>query len=228
MIDRTDGDLVAERPGRSRILHRHGIDFCCQGARTLGEACDGSRVAVEAVLGEFAAEVAQPAAKVPNPAALPLHELCAYIVETHHGYLRRELPRLRTMAQQVAAVHGRHTPSLIEVSNVYMALADELASHVLKEENILFPAIVAMSCGESCFMPLDGPITCMLHEHDDAGHGLARLRELTNGFEPPADACNTYRALFAGLLELEDDLHRHIHLENSVVFPQAQAMVTRA
>ena len=93
MIDRTVGELVAERPGRSRILQRHGIDFCCQGARTLDEACDGSRVAVEAVLGEFAAEVAQPAAKVPNPAALPLHELCAYIVETHHGYLRRELPR---------------------------------------------------------------------------------------------------------------------------------------
>ncbi|MEI6655989.1 MAG: iron-sulfur cluster repair di-iron protein [Verrucomicrobiota bacterium] len=225
MAERTVGELVAQRPGRSRIFQRHGIDFCCQGGRTLGEACDGRGVAVEAVLGELAAELAEPADKLQNPAQLPLHELCAYIIETHHGYLRRELPRLRTMAQRVADVHGGHTPSLIEVASVCMTLADELASHVLKEENILFPAIVAMSSGQSCSMPLDGPIACMLHEHEEAGQALARLRELTNGFHAPAAACNTYRALFAGLLELEDDLHHHIHLENSVVFPQAQAMV---
>ena len=225
MIDRTVGELVAERPGRSRIFHRHGIDYCCQGGRTLGVACEAKHVAVETVIGELAAELAEPAGELQNPAELPLHDLCAYIVETHHGYLRRELPRLRSMAQRVADVHGGHTPSLLEVAKVCMAMADELASHVLKEEQILFPAIVAMSCGDSRPMPLDEPIACMLHEHDEAGLALARLRELTNGFEAPADACNTYRALFAGLLELEDDLHRHIHLENSVVFPQALAMV---
>lgn len=227
MIERTVGELVAERPARSRIFETHGIDFCCQGGRTLADACERKRVAVEVVLGALAAEAVGPTDNLANPAQLPVDELCVYIVEMHHGYLRRELPRLRTMAQRVADVHGGHTPSLLEVAAVFIAMADELASHVLKEEQILFPAIAAMCCGESPPMPLDGPIACMLHEHDDAGQTLARLRELTNGFQAPAEACNTYRALFAGLLELEDDLHRHIHLENSVVFPQAQAMVAR-
>lgn len=225
LIDRTVGELVAERPGRSRIFETHGIDFCCQGGRTLAQACERKGVAVDDVLAGLAAEAAGPTDHLANPAELPLPELCAYIVEAHHGYLRRELPRLRTMALRVAEVHGGHSPSLLEISRIYLAMADELASHILKEEQILFPAITGLCRGDSAFMPLDGPIACMLHEHDDAGQALARLRELTNGFQAPAEACNTYRALFAGLLELEEDLHRHIHLENSVVFPQAQAMV---
>ena len=158
-----------------------------------------------------------------NPALLPPVELAGYIVETHHTYLRSELPRLHAMTRRVAQVHGGHTPSLVEVDEVFGAMADELAGHMMKEEQILFPAIAAMSQG-GAVMPLDGPIACMLHEHDDAGAALSRMRELTNGFTPPAEACNTYRALFAGLLELEDDLHRHIHLENSVLFPAALAM----
>lgn len=88
---------------------------------------------------------------------------------------------------------------------------------------MLFPAIRSAAAGEAV-MPLDGPINCMLHEHDDAGAALARLRELTAGYQPPPEACNTYRALFAGLADLEEDLHRHIHLENSVLFPAARTM----
>ncbi len=95
---------------------------------------------------------------------------------------------------------------------------------MMKEEQILFPAVSAMSRGESGSVQLDGPIACMIHEHDDAGQALGRLHELTSGFKPPADACNTYRALFAGLADLEEDLHRHIHLENSVLFPAAQKL----
>jgi regulator of cell morphogenesis and NO signaling len=94
----------------------------------------------------------------------------------------------------------------------------------MKEEEILFPAIVEMVENGATSLPVDGPIACMLHEHDDAGNALSRLRELTHGFTPPPEACNTYRALFVGLAELEDDLHRHIHLENSVLFPAALAM----
>ena len=130
------------------------------------------------------------------------------------------------MAARVAQVHGGHTPSLVEVYEVFSGMAAELAEHMMKEEQVLFPAISTMVLGESAPMPLDGPIACMLHEHDDAGEALARLRELTNGFTPPPEACNTYRALFAGLAELEEDLHVHIHLENSVLFPAARALET--
>jgi len=128
------------------------------------------------------------------------------------------------MSERVAHVHGGHTPSLLEVFQVYCGLEEELTSHMMKEEQILFPAVSAMSRGKSGPAQLDGPIACMIREHDDAGQALGRLHELTGGFEPPADACNTYRALFAGLADLEEDLHRHIHLENSVLFPAAQKL----
>jgi regulator of cell morphogenesis and NO signaling len=108
----------------------------------------------------------------------------------------------------------------VEVFEVFCAMADELDGHMMKEEQILFPAIQALFAG-GMVMPLDGPVACMLQEHEDAGAALARMRELTHGFTPPSEACNTYRALFAALAELEKDLHAHIHLENSVLFPQA-------
>ena len=171
------------------------------------------------------AELADKAAPGFNPAELPAHELVEYIVEVHHEFLREELPRLHVMAERVAKVHGAHTPSLVEVFTTYIEVEAELTSHMAKEEQILFPAVSAMSRGEGKPVSLDGPIHCMIHEHDEVGNALAVLRELTGGFRPPVEACNTYRALFAGLEDLEADLHRHIHLENSVLFPAAQALM---
>jgi regulator of cell morphogenesis and NO signaling len=224
LLQRTVGELVAERPGRSRVFESFGIDFCCQGARTLQAACEGKGLSAATVVEKLEAESAGKTEPMKNPAELPANELCRYIVETHHGFLRRELPRLGGLSEKVARVHGTHTPSLVEVAQVFSQVYQELDSHMMKEEQILFPAIAAMCRGEGMMMPLDGPIACMMHEHDDAGAGLARLRELTRGYQPPADACNTYRALFAGLADFEADLHRHIHLENSVLFPTAKAM----
>ncbi len=225
IADRTVGELVAERPGRSRIFQAFQIDFCCQGGRTLREACERRGIAITTLVEQLEAELAKKSAPISNPADLPLHSLVDYIVKTHHAFLRRELPRLHAMSERVARVHGGHTPSLIELFLVLNSLAVELASHVMKEEQVLFPAIAAMSRGSSAPETLDAPIECMIHEHEDAGASLARLRELSSGYEPPSDACNTYRALFAGLHDLEEDLHRHIHLENAVLFPAAQAMV---
>lgn len=224
LLDRTVGELVAERPGRSRIFQSFGIDFCCQGARTLREACERRAVAPEAVVEQIEAEAANKAAPVSNPAELPIEDLANYIVAKHHAFLRGELPRLQVMAERVAQVHGGHTPTLIDLYRVFTSMAVELATHILKEEEVLFPAIIALSRGEPMPASLDAPIACMIHEHEEAGAALARLRELSNGFRPPADACNTYRALFAGLQDLEDDLHHHIHLENAVLFPAAEAM----
>src|SRR5690606_20124905 len=116
--------------------------------------------------------------------------------------------------------HGGHTESLVELRRVFVEMANELVQHTEKEEKVLFPAIVELSKGGAP-MPLDGPIGCMMEEHADAGESLEILKRLTNHFQPPADACNTYRALFAGLAELDADLRTHIHLENSVLFPAA-------
>lgn len=182
---------------------------------------------LETVVEQLEAESSRTAESGINPAELPPSKLADYIVVRHHAYLRSELPRLQVMAQRVAKVHGGHTPSLVRVYEVFNALYLELDGHMMKEEQVLFPAIQAMAVGGGA-MPLDGPIACMLREHEDAGEDLARLRELTHAFRPPADACNTYRALFAGLADLEEDLYRHIHLENHVLFPAAKALAAGA
>lgn len=224
LLDRTVGEIVAERPAQSRIFQSYGIDFCCQGGRSLREACEKKGVSADSVVEQLEAELRDKPEPEVNPASFPPAELVDHIVNTHHRFLRDELPRVHAMATRVAQVHGPHTPSLVEVCEIFEGMAMELADHMMKEEQVLFPAIKSMSEGGAVAMPLDGPIACMLHEHDDAGAALARLRELTDGFQPPAEACNTYRALFAGLADLESDLHVHIHLENSVLFPAAQAM----
>lgn len=223
--DRTVGELVAERPGRSRVFQSFQIDFCCQGGRTLREACQRRGIALSVVMEQLEAEQAIPLSTTRNPADLPPAELVEHILGTHHEYLRNELPRLHSMADRVARVHGGHTPSLVEVLQVFCRLAEELTEHMAKEEKLLFPAIVEFTRSGTDRVALDDPLACLIHEHEDAGAGLARLRELTHDFQPPSEACNTYRALFAGLADLEEDLHKHIHLENAVLFPQARALV---
>jgi regulator of cell morphogenesis and NO signaling len=167
--DRTVGELVAERPGRSRVFQDFKIDFCCQGGRTLREACERRDVALESVLEQLEAE--QHSNKAPdfNPAELPSAQLADFIVEKHHTFLRQELPRLHMMAERVAHVHGGHTPSLVTIFEVFQGMEDELISHMAKEEQVLFPAIKALEGGQSFFGPLDGPIACMMHEHDYVG-----------------------------------------------------------
>ncbi len=226
LAERTVGELVAERPGRSRVFQSFGIDFCCQGGTTLTEACRRKSVPLDTVIEQLQAEEVQPSENTTNPAKLPIPELADYIVNRHHAFLKSELPRLQAMAHRVATVHGGHTPTLLRVYEVFNSLYLELDGHMMKEEQVLFPAIKVLAAGGEA-MPLDGPIACMLREHDDAGADLAQLRKMTRGYEPPGDACNTYRALYAGLAELEEDLHRHIHLENSVLFPAAMALANR-
>lgn len=226
ILDRTIGELVAERPGRSRVFQSLSIDFCCQGGRTLLEACGSKGINTDVVLDQLAAELEDRNAPSENPAELPSDELISYIVTKHHGFLRNELPRLHAMAERVASVHGEKRSALREVFEIFCLIEAELSSHMVKEEEILFPAILRLHQGESLSATLDGPISCMIHEHDEVGSLLGKLRELTGAFQAPEDACNTYRALFAGLADLEMDLHRHIHLENAVLFPTAQAMAS--
>ena len=221
IAQRTVGELVAERPNLSRVFQARDIGFCCQGGLTVGDACQRKGVSVEEVVAALEAEIAGPGDSGVNPATLPLGELVDHIVETHHNFLRRELPRIYAMADRVATVHGGHTPSLVSVRNTFVEMANELVNHLEKEEKVLFPAIVELVKGGQA-LPIDGPVQCMMEEHDDANEALAALQELTHGYQPPADACNTYRALFAGLAELEQDLHTHIHLENNVLFPAAR------
>lgn len=223
LSDRTVGEVVAERPSQARIFQSFGIDFCCHGGRTLREACTIKGIAIQSVLEQLEAGYAEKD-ESDNPALLPPVELINYIVETHHGYLRNELPRLLAMSERVSKIHGGHTASLKEVYWIYCEMVDELTGHLNQEAQVLFPAIESLCAGESVAMSFDDPVAAMLHEHDEAGDTLGWIRKLTNNFTPPPDACDTHRELLAGLSDLEERLHRHIHLENSVLFPQVLAL----
>ncbi len=221
----TVGELVAERPARSRVFEAHGIDYCCGGGRTLVAACAASGVPVATVLADLRTADETPAEAGVDWRVAPLSDLTRHLVETHHAYLRRELPRLTELLAKVQRAHGERHAWLDPLGQVYGALRAELESHLMKEENILFPMIGRLAAGDAAAAQHCGsvanPIRQMVAEHDDAGDALARLRELTSDYAPPEGACNTFLALLSGLQELEADLHQHIHKENNILFPRA-------
>ena len=220
MAERTVGELVAEHPGLSRVFQAFDIGFCCQGGLTLKQACERKGVELDAMVRALEAEKAGREAPAQNPAEMESASLINYIVERHHGFLREELPRLHAMAQRVAHVHGGHTPSLVELFHVFTKMAEELVDHAHQEESALFPAISQKANGSTQHLPIEDPIQAMINEHAETDQALASIRDLTRNYEPPIDACNTYRALFAGLADLDADLQQHIHLENNVLFPR--------
>jgi len=225
----TIGELVAEQPALMRVFERLGIDYCCGGKRTLAEASAEKGLDVNTVLQMLQALADLPQAGQPeetNWAKVNLADLCDHIENTHHVYLKKELPRLGQMVETVVRAHGDRHPELHEVQSVFHGLAAELSNHLLKEERILFPAIrqLEKTAGASHVMPLSAPIGVMIAEHDAAGEALATLRRLTDGYAVPPDGCNTYRAMLAGLAQLEADTHRHISLENNILFPRALSL----
>lgn len=224
-INQTVGELVAQRPARSRVFEAYAIDYCCGGKRSLEEACRKRGVEAAAVVDALLKADNHAAEDALDPATLPLDALCDHIVARHHDYLRRELPRLQAMADKVARVHGDRDARLDGVTDTLRELSAELGAHTMKEERVLFPVIRQLATQDGLpFMPfgtLANPIHAMEAEHDDAGGGLARLAELTDDFTPPDWACNTYQALLDGLHDLTLDLHEHIHKENNILFPRA-------
>jgi regulator of cell morphogenesis and NO signaling len=227
---KTVGDLVRENPGCAAIFEELGIDFCCRGDEKLAEACRKKGLDDREVSRRLAA-VSASETDVPECDAMTLTALADHIEETHHAYLRRQLPRLDQMAERVASVHGERDPHLSDLHHTLQELSAELASHMAKEEQILFPLIRAMEAGglagPSHCGSIANPITVMVMEHEDAGEALARMRDLTGGYRLPEHACNTYRVLYHELDALEKNLHIHIHKENQILFPKAMKLEKR-
>ncbi len=225
-------DIALEQPASIRVFEKFGIDYCCGGRKPLAQACQERSLDIQAVL--TAIEVASRGAEEPAQewASASLETLCEHIVWTHHDYVRREIPRLWQLAQKVVARHGDTHPELVQIQQLIRKAGEDLIQHLGKEEQILFPTIVNMernlsTCGPrslGCFSSVRSPIAVMLAEHDSAGETLAQIRQLSHDFTPPDGACPTYCGYYNALSEFEQDLHRHVHLENNILFPRAIEM----
>lgn len=225
----TIGEIVARDYRTAELFKKYKIDFCCGGKRKLVEVIREKGLSVNAVVAELHEMTSNPQRGSQNYTQWEPDFLMDYIVNTHHRYLKSAIPTLLMYAKKVAAVHGKEHPEVIEVAKVFEQLANDLDPHLLKEEEILFPYIRQMSNArhtgqmlpEAHFGTVNNPLRVMEHEHDTAGELMRVISELTNHYTPPADACNTYRVLYAGLREFEDDLHQHVHLENNILFKKA-------
>ncbi len=224
--NRTVGEWVTERPSRSRVFERLGIDYCCGGKRPLDAACSKAGHDLDEVLEALRESDRSVAGEQDiDWSQAKMADLVDHIVSTHHAYLRRELPRLAEMGAKVLAAHGDRHPEVASCQDVFAALREELSAHMDKEEQIMFPMIKTLESAES--VPqfhcggIENPIAALEDEHDNAARALSQLRDLTHGYEPPDEACNTYRAWLDGLRELEADMHRHVHKENNILFPKA-------
>ena len=221
-------EIVTHNPAATKVFHRYGIDFCCGGKRPLGDVCEERRLDVERIRQEIAS-LAPGEAEERDWSAAPLTEIVEHILARYHEPLREELPRLTAMAEKVVNAHGQKFPEMLPpLAHRLRELRAELESHMMKEERVLFPYIVALERdGRNVHAPFGsaaGPISVMEAEHEDAGRLLAEMRSLTGGYQLPEGACNTFRALFAGLEDLEREMHLHVHLENNVLFPRTAEM----
>ncbi|HEX6962074.1 MAG TPA: iron-sulfur cluster repair di-iron protein [Lacipirellula sp.] len=225
----TVGHVVARRPSLSRIFEKAGVDYCCGGKRTLAEACRQKGLDADALLAELEQAAAQPEdGALADAAAMTLTQLADHIEHTHHGYLRREFPRLDFLTHKVSSVHGHADPRLRRIHEVFLEFKAELVAHMMKEEQVLFPIIRQLDASDG--LPnfhcgsIANPIRQMEREHHSAGDALEQFRALTDEFTPPEWACNTYRAMIDALAELERDMHQHVHKEDNVLFPRALAL----
>ena len=227
----TVADLVVEDFRNAEIFRKFGIDFCCGGKVSVAEACDKNDLSFHEVLEELQSIPQLPHNTI-NYDDLKLDTLIDHIVSTHHTYVRESLPMLDEFSTKVARVHGESHPEVVEIFQNYRNVSDELKSHMMKEENILFPYIkeIAAAQDTSSNLPLcpfgnvSNPIRMMEQEHESAGGSLYEIKRLSNNYTPPENACNTYRVLYAKLQEFENNLHEHIHLENNILFPKAIEM----
>lgn len=224
-LQRTIGELVAERPARARVFEGFHIDYCCGGKKPLADACQAKGIDPQVVLNMLAIVDENAPAQERDWNKATITELCDNVESTHHAYLKENFPRLEFLARKVADRHGDHLPDLIALRDTFLAMKDEMETHMLKEEQILFPLCRKLDRGDAAAASHRGsvqnPIRVMMQEHDHTGAALEKIRELTNGFVPPEGACNTFRAYYDALAELERDMHRHVHKENSVLFPKA-------
>lgn len=220
------GQIVAEDYRASQVLRSYGLDFCCGGGRTLEKACNAKKINLDEVVSELKAlELADNTEDNYNEWTLDF--LVDYIVNNHHSFVRKMLPELNFYAEKVARVHGERDPELYDILQNVRMLQSEMLGHLQKEEEELFPQVKEMVQQKKTGSVKAAIVEALKDEHDKAGELMAQIEALTNGFNPPENACASYRVLFQNLEGFQKDLHKHVHLENNILFPKALQLENR-
>ena len=235
---RTVAELVLENPRLIPAFEQLGIDYCCGGSHSLEDACREANVSLDQVTASVAAgrALSPDAESTRDWASAPLSELTDHIVDRHHGYTRRALARLEELFVEVSAAHAERHPELGQIQRVFRGLVQELLQHMNKEESILFPYVAKLEealrrrqpVAPAPFGTVNNPVRMMMQEHESAAAALREIRKWADDYHLPADACTRWKLLYQGFQELEQDLHRHIHLENNILFPRALVLEKRA
>ena len=219
------GQVVAQDYRTASIFKVHNIDFCCNGNRTIMEACDEKQVDMEPILIELNQISEQSDQVTFDYRSWDMDLLADYIEKKHHRYVKKTIPELKAYLKKLVEVHSDRHPELIQIEKLFSDSAVELLAHMKKEEVILFPFVRNMATGSNREAPpfgtVQNPIEVMMHEHDNEGQRFRQIAALTDNYQPPEDACSTYRVAFDMLKQFEEDLHLHIHLENNILFPSA-------
>ena len=222
-------EIAQTQPSSIRVFEQFGIEYCCGGRKPLADACAAKDVDVETVIAALEAASRNENSKTKDWTKETVTHLTEHIVATHHAYCKGELPRLSGLAMKVVKVHGGTNPELALIRARLAELAEELTDHLAEEEVVVFPMIVKLEAEKvsasvepaESRVSVGNPLALLIQEHDHAGVLLAEIRSLSRDFNAPEYACTTYHAFFEGLKEFERDLHRHVHLENNILFPRA-------
>ena len=228
LVEKTLAEIVTDNIRSAIVFEEFGLDFCCKGNRSLKAACSDKNLDMQKVLNELT-NLSDNGNGKENPNEWQLDFLVDYIINNHHQYVRRMIPVISLHADKVASVHGNNHPETLRIADLFLAVRQELEGHMMKEERVLFPQIKQMVINQkenSQFFPppfgtIQNPIRMMEYEHTSAGDALYQIREMSNNYSHPEDACNTFKALYSELKEFEEDLHKHIHLENNILFPKS-------
>ncbi len=225
----TIGDIVAADYRTAGIFEKHGIDFCCGGKIQIAEACKTAGIELVVLTEELASLQHEPVDRSQNYSSWTLSFLADYIVNTHHVYLKENDDQIVAYARKIASVHGERHPEVIRIAAIFEKIATDLVAHLKEEEEVFFPALKRAEAAKiSGNQPDAGDRETIkyslirLHrEHEEVGDAIHEIRRLANDFRIPDDVCNTFMLTYRKLAEFEDDLHKHVHLENNILFPKA-------
>lgn len=231
-MEKRIGQIVANDYRSAAVFEKFGIDFCCNGNRSIDEACEQINVNASELRTALKTALTETTVETTDYKSWPLDLLTDYIEKKHHRYVEERIPVLKQYLAKINKVHGARHPELQQINEHFIASGSELAMHMKKEELVLFPYIRKMvkakQGGETLEAPRFGtvknPIQNMMFEHDNEGERFRQIEALSDNYTPPEDACGTYKVTFAMLKEFQDDLHRHIHLENNILFPKAEEL----